>query len=311
LEKISMKKTLIALAAVAVTGVASAQVTLSGQLAYAWESTSSADAVSVKTSGLGVTDGNLTFKASEDLGGGMKIMASQEFVSRGRDTAMTGRNATLTLVTGMGNLTVGSVEAGNGILGLGGAGAPVYGMDNGVTLAGAGNVDVAAFSLPSMNGFTLTLKSLDAPAGGVSSNGGGITSVQLQYAAGPLAASVDSTNWGGAFATVRGKRTRMSASYDLGVAKVGFGVENKDNGLAADGSDRVMGVSMPMGNMLFGINVASSSVDGTAGNNKGTDLGMKYSLSKQTSVFVQYQTTKAAGAANSASKYRVKLHKAF
>jgi predicted porin len=288
-----------------------AQVTLSGQLAYAWQHTSSAATPSVEASGLHVTDGNLTFKASEDLGGGMKITASQEFVARGRDTAMTGRNASLTLVTGMGNLTVGSVEAGNGILGLGGAGAPVYGLDDGVTLAGASNVDVAAFSLPSMYGFTLTLKSLDGTNGGVSSNGGGITSVQLQYAAGALAASVDTTNYGGAYAAAAGKRTRMSASYDLGVAKVGVGVEKNDKGLLADKSERVLGVSMPMGNMLFGINVASSSTDGVAGNNKGTDLGMKYSLSKQTSVFVQYQTTKAAGAANSASKYRVKLHKAF
>ena len=92
-----MKKTLIAMAAVAVAGVASAQVTVSGQLAYAWESTSSADAVSVDTNGLAVTDGNLTFRASEDLGGGMSISTSQEFVARGRDTAMSGRNATISL----------------------------------------------------------------------------------------------------------------------------------------------------------------------------------------------------------------------
>ena len=306
-----MKKTLIALAAVAVTGVASAQVTLSGQLAYAWESTSSAAATSVKTSGLGVTDGNLTFKASEDLGGGMKISTSQEFVSRGRDTTMAGRNATMSLSGGFGTLTVGSLEAGNGILGLGGAGAPVYGLDNGVQLAGAGNVDIAALTLPSMNGFTLSLKSIDGTAGGVSSNGGGVTVIQVQYAAGAFAADVDSTNYGGAFAAGAGKRTRMSASYDLGVAKVGFGVENNNKGNAADRSERVLGVSMPMGNMLLGANFASSSTDGVAGNNTGTDLGVKYSLGKQTSVFVQYQTTKAAGVTNSASKYRVKLHKAF
>jgi predicted porin len=306
-----MKKTLIALATVAVTTGAMAQVTLSGQLAYAWQSTSSADAVSVKTSGLGVTDGNLTFKASEDLGGGMKISTSQEFVSRGRDTTMAGRNATMSLSGGFGTLTVGSLEAGNGILGLGGAGAPVYGLDNGVQLAGAGNVDIAALTLPSMNGFTLSLKSVDGTNGGVSSNGGGVTVIQVQYAAGAFAADVDSTNYGGAFAAAAGKRTRMSASYDLGVAKVGFGVENNNKGSAADKTERVLGVSMPMGNMLLGANFASSSTDGVTGNNTGTDLGVKYSLSKQTSVFVQYQTTKAAGATNSASKYRVKLHKAF
>jgi predicted porin len=311
LEKISMKKTLIALAAVAVTSTAMAQVTLSGQLAYAWESTSSADAVSVDTNGLGVTDGNLTFRASEDLGGGMKISTSQEFVSRGRDTAMSGRNATISLSGGFGTFTIGSLEAGNGIIGLGGAGAPVYGMDNGVTLAGAGNVDIAMLALPSMNGFTVVLKTLDGTAGGLHSQGGNITSVQLKYGAGPLAASIDSTSYGSLRSAGANSRTRMSASYDLGVAKVGFGYEDNDKGLAADKKERLVGISIPMGSMLFGINVASSKTTGVVGNNKGTDLGMKYSLSKQTSVFVQYQTTKAAGATNSASKYRVKLHKAF
>ena len=299
------------MAAVAVAGAASAQVTVSGQLAYAWESTRSADAVSVDTNGLVVTDGNLTFKASEDLGGGMSISTSQEFVSRGRDTAMSGRNASISLSGGFGTLTVGSVEAGNGILGLGGAGAPVYGLDNDTTLAAAGLVDVASLTLPTMNGVTVALKTLDLPAGGVHSQGGAISSVQVMYNAGALAASVDSTNWGSAYAAGRNSRTRMSANYDLGVAKIGFGYENDDAGTAADKKQRVLGVSIPMGSMLIGANFGSSKTDGVAGNNKGTDLGVKYSLSKQSSVFFQYQTTKSVGAANSASKYRVKLHKAF
>jgi len=306
-----MKKTLIAMAAVAVAGAATAQVSVTGKLAYAWESKSSADAVSVDTNGLVVTDGNLTFKASEDLGGGMSISTSQEFVARGRDTTMSGRNASISLSGGFGTLTVGSVEAGNGILGLGGAGAPVYGLDDGTTLAAAGNTDIASLTLPSMNGFTVVLKTLDGTNGGVHSQGGNITSVQVMYNAGALAASVDSTNWGSAYAGTRNSRTRMSANYDLGVAKIGFGYENDDAGAAADKKQRLLGVSIPMGSMLIGANFGSSKTDGVAGNNKGTDLGVKYSLSKQSSVFFQYQTTKSAGAANSASKYRVKLQKAF
>jgi predicted porin len=287
-----------------------AQVTLSGKLAYAWESKSSADAVSVNTNGLGVTDGNLTFKASEDLGGGMKISTSQEFVSRGRDTTMSGRNSTISLSGGFGTFTIGAIEAANGILGLGGADAPTYGLD-GATLAAAGNVDIAMLTLPSMNGFTVALKTLDGTAGGLSSQGGNISVVQVMYAAGPLAASVDSTNYGSLRSAVANKRTRMSASYDLGVVKVGFGYEDNDKGLAADRKERLVGISMPMGNMLIGANFASAKTTGVAGNDSGTDLGVKYSLSKQTSVFVQYQTTKLAGATNSASKYRVKLLKAF
>jgi hypothetical protein len=77
------------MAAVAVAGVASAQVTITGK--YAFGFTSDETNAGVATTGLGVTDGHLTFAASEDLGGGLSISASSEFVSRGRGTDIIAR----------------------------------------------------------------------------------------------------------------------------------------------------------------------------------------------------------------------------
>jgi predicted porin len=64
-----MKKTLIAMAAVAVAGVASAQVAITGNVTYGYS-------VSDTASGFGTDGASLNFAASEDLGGGLSIAAS-------------------------------------------------------------------------------------------------------------------------------------------------------------------------------------------------------------------------------------------
>jgi len=314
-----MKKTLIAMAVVAVAGVASAQVTISGKLRFAYENAT--DAANASTSGLALTDGNITFAASEDLGGGLAISTSMDMRLRGRGALtdgtdpgtpdVRGRDASMTLSGGFGAITLGRVEAGNGILGLGGAGAPVYGLDNGVQLAGAGNVDIVKYSSPAMNGFAFSVTHVDAIAGLGADNGQAASVVGVTYSAGPLSIAADSTSYGSAAAAAADNRTRVSASYDLGVAKIGVGNQSAGNGTAPGKTERVVGVSVPMGAMTFGLVRASSSTEGTAGNNTGTDVGVKYDMSKSTYVAVQYQTTKSAGATASASKYRVQLSKSF
>jgi len=314
-----MKKTLIAMAAVAVAGVASAQVTISGKLRFAYETATSA--ANATTSGLGVTDGNIIFAASEDLGGGLAISTFMDMRLRGRGAAtdatdpgtpdVRGRDASMTLSGGFGSITIGTVEAGNGILGLGGAGAPVYGLDNGVQLAGAGNVDLLQWTSTKFNGFAVKVAHIDALGALGADNGKANRLIGATYAAGPLSVAADSTSYGSASAAAADSRTRVSASYDLGVAKIGVGNESNDKGTAPDRSERVIGVSVPMGAMTLGLVRASSSTTGTAGNNTGTDVGVKYDFSKSTYVALQYQTTKAAGVTASAKKYRVQLSKAF
>jgi predicted porin len=322
-----MKKSLIALAVMAVAGTAFAQstVTLSGKLRFAYEKTSATVAgVTTDANGLRVTDGNFTLTAVEDLGAGMKMTASMDVQSRGRDTAIAGRDASLTLSGGFGAVLFGSIEAGNGILGLGGAGAPVYGLDNGTTLAAASNVDILRYYTPNMSGFTGYVSLIDATTIlGMedAATKQDATQLGMTYAGGPIAAAADYTNYGlnAVPATTPGAddRFRISGSYNLGMAKLGLGYEKRKNTAATNNgsSDIVVGVAVPMGATTFGLNYGRRTVDGVDQNATGYDLGVKYDLSKRTYVAAHYQKNTLGAAAgvtqDTNNKFRIQLAHAF
>ena len=321
-----MKKTLIALAVVAASGAAFAQssVSLTGKLRFAYGTAKAVDGA--KTTGVGVTDGDWNIAAVEDLGGGLKAGANMALRLRGRDAAtdaISGASATdgngarprdssMYLTGGFGTVTVGAIEAGNGIVGLVTAGGPTYiGLDNGVQLAGASNVDILQYTSPAMNGFSFKAATLDAVGGGGSQNGGALTVYGANYANGPVSAALDVTKYGSSFAATANSRTRISANYNLGVAIVGAGYQNADNGAAAAKKETAISVSAPFGAFNVGAVYATSKTDGTPGNNTGYDLSAQYNLSKRTYVALQAQSTKAAGATASATNTRVQLAHSF
>jgi predicted porin len=299
-----MKKTLIALAAVAVSSAAMAQVTVSGKLRFAYEASKSAASPAVKKNGLGVTDGDIVFASKEDLGGGMTMTADMALRLRGRDAkdddtsalettanAIRPRDAKLVLSGGFGSVMIGAIEAGNGIIGLGGAGAPVYGLDNGTTIAAASNTDLLRYTTPTMSGFNVYVSALDAVGGQGMEQAAttqDATQVGINYAAGPLKVAADITNYGtnSATGTLADSRTRISASYNLGVANVGVGYQDAETTTGVNKTERLVGVAVPMGAITVGMNYATSKTEGVAGTNKGTDLGAKYDLSKRTNIVI-------------------------
>ena len=348
LENSQMKKTLIAMAAVAVAGVASAQVTLTGKLSYGYSTnhsnkeasgTNAAGTGKLATpgtqaakdvAGFGVHDGHFTMSGSEDLGGGLSATASMEVLSRGRDTAISGRNASLTVSGGFGSVMMGAIEAGNGIMGLGQAGAPGVGMD-GKVLSGAANVDIFKYTLPNlMEGLTLAVNMTDAPGNTTGRSAGYTQGYAAAFASGAFSASIDYTDYKNTKSTAATKgslslaaaphtllaydatevipagatifkaakaaangadnRNRMSFSYDLGVAKVGYGrqiVSYLPSAAGAAVNDNVqttMGVSVPVGALTLGLATAQSQSDGSSTKTTGTDFGIKYALSKRTAV---------------------------
>lgn len=332
-----MKKSLIALAVLTAAGAASAQstVSLTGKLRFAYESTTStvgATGVSTDANGLRVTDGDFGLTAVEDLGGGMKATANMAVQSRGRDTAIAGRDASLTVAGGFGSVLIGSIESANGILGLGGAGSPgMYGLDGSATLSAASNVDILRYYTPNMSGFTGYVSLIDATAAVTVANPTGqslgmgstattqdATQIGLTFAAGAVAAAADYTKYGlNAVAAGADNRLRMSGSYDLGVAKLGAGYEKRKSTAAANNgaSDLLVGVAVPMGATTFGLNYARRTVDGVDQNASGYDIGVKYDLSKRTYVAFAYQNVTAGAAAgvtaDTAKKYRVQLAHSF
>ncbi len=317
----------------AASGAAFAQssVTISGKLRYAYETAEkTASGVVSKASGLRVTDGDVNFAAVEDLGGGLKATAAIAVLTRGRDTGISSRDASLSLAGNFGSVMIGSVEAGNGIIGLGGAGAPVYGMDGSV-IAGAGNVDIIKYTSPAFNGFTLSANATDATAAGANTLGmsgtaatADTTGFGVNYANGPLSAAADVTNYGlNASGGTSDSRTRISASYDLGVAKLGLGHQVAKTTTGSKTKDMIMGVSVPVGAFVLGANYATQQTDSGV-KVKGTDLGAQYNLSKRTFIAAHYQKvtnrtaalgsetyTAVTAAGNSNNKFRVQLSHAF
>jgi predicted porin len=332
------------MAAVAVAGAASAQVSITGSLGYGWETKSQGNGPSTK--GLKVTDGNVKFSATEDLGGGMSVATAMDIQSRGRGTDIAGRDASITLVTGAGGFTLGAVEAGNGILGLGGAGAPTIGLDgnapatfgpiltlvptsdttgsvavsqgtrNEGVLDSASNVNIAQYSLPVGNAFGISIARIDDTATGEGVNPGNVYGAT--YAMAGLNAKIDVTQ------TKLADRTRISGSYDLGVATIGAGYQTrKPNNATAEallgkGTNKqtIIGVAMPVGALTVGLNYATNKnaddigANGKGLSNKGTDIGVSYALSKRTALYAQMQRV-TVGTAEATTTTRFKLKTSF
>lgn len=302
-----MKKTLIAVAAAALSMGAMAQnVTLSGKFAVGYGKAIGG------ASNFHVTDGDVRFSASEDLGGGMKASTSMEVRVRGRgagagqDTTIDSRNATVSLSGGFGSITLGAVEASNGIVGLGFAGAPVAlatGYD-GRILSGGANVDWAAYRTPALlPGLTAKLERFDS-AGAPGNNrllAGNV--LGADYSAGAMSISVDYTD----FNSDR-TRVRASGSYNLGVAVLGVGYEDNRGGAAVGGpagTQTAFGVTVPLGAVSAGLIFAKSEENNT----QGWGVGMNYSLSKRTTFNVSYGD-QTRGVADGA-QYRMRLLHTF
>jgi hypothetical protein len=360
LENSQMKKTLIAMAAVAVAGVASAQ-TITGEYGFGWASdkaaTKSANGAAkagTKKAGLLQTDGSISISAKEDLGGGMTLSGSTTVDLKGR-SSVNAENASLTLSGDFGSLALGSIEFGNGILGLGGAGSAGRGLDNGVALDGGTNADYIQFKTPAlMEGLTAKL-SRGEVGPGAGDGAAQSTGIGVDYSAGALTVAADTTSYSHpaakavtatsavcaatdgsigtaaahgtdcgtglrmlaagnaalteaeALAKQADSRMRLSFSYDLGAAKVGYGYQKKSyKGTGKDNTQTVMGLNVPMGAMSVGLAMSSQQTEGGV-KTKGRDFSINYALSKRTSLNLSSMNVKAQGAvADTYTRLRLK-----
>jgi len=336
-----MKKSLIALADLAAVTAASAQstVTVSGKMRYAFVTNSSNTAGTIiKATGIAITDGDVVFTSVEDLGGGMKASADMAFQIGGRSRAAGNRDGNLKLSGGFGTVAFGSIDAGNGIYGLGSSGAGfLIGLDN-LVLLDSGNTDYFSYTTPTMSGFSASVMLVDdatATSGTNSLTGYSMDSTTAlqdgvvygaKYANGPLSVSVDSTQYGNnalAAGTARAvNRTRISANYNLGVAVVGAGYEARDAKTSSTASalttkDTVISVNVPAGSYDFAAAYATSKTDGNTYTVTGYDLAARYNFSKRTYAALQYQSVKgvnlnvAYAAANEGKITRLQLSHSF
>jgi hypothetical protein len=306
-----MKKTLVALAAVAATGGAFAQATMTGTLGFAYYQ--SVSSLGAAASGFGTDSNNINFAISEDLEAGMKLSAAVGMdlgVESG--AATTGRDMSLTVSTAdMGKFTFKNSKGSDYL----GQGIAAVGSDYEQDLTGTGGVlgtrsvnDTIGWSLPLSKeltvGVTYSEPTTDSGAGdGASGTTANTADYQrfntysLTYKSGPLVADAGFRTYDmpNAQTTNNSTRNRGSASYDLGVAKVGAGWSQTVATYGNTTTDTVIGLSFPLGGVTLSGQWANRTRAGNKLSSADTSLNGKivnavYNLSKRTDMFVSYKT---------------------
>ena len=296
--------TVDALAAVAVAGAASAQVTLYGKIDLGYGSATEKNGAGVttnKTTGMqsGFQSGSRWgLKGSEDLGGGLTASFNYEFGTIGANDGTNGgnpaRRSVLELAGGFGKVGLGRDY--NPTFDLIGASDPT-GVDASSTqdmLAGVRDSNMLKYTSPSFGGFTAKL-GLVAQRTGAEANKTSVTDLSGVYSAGPLmvglAYRVDKITTAATGAIParedKTKMTTLGAAYDFGVAKVYFNhVRGKVDGSNVTDKETNLGVSAPMGAVTL---LAAVGRDSSTGVKSATDytLGADYSLSKRTNAYAR------------------------
>ncbi len=273
-----MKKTLIAMAAVAVAGVASAQVTITGKLGVGVRDSS----LAAKT--LATTDAGITFSASEDLGGGMTASASFTTAGNGaHSTQLTADGTSLSLSGGFGSVvwTIANSDndrlgVGSGLLLSGNTAFAAAGANTGGT-ASAANLQ---FNLP---------KLVDGLSVGVRlANGSTANQVELTNEDAQIRIAYTSGAFGLTYNTAGGAAPAndMGATFDAGFAKFAYAA---DITIAATSGKRTeWSVSVPMGSLTLAASMGSRAAAGSNTKAKATEFNASYALSKRTSVNAAY-----------------------
>ena len=278
-----MKKTLVALAAVAATSGAFAQATMTGSVAYGW--TQSTTSTGTSASGVGNNGNNLSFAISEDLGNGTKLSVATGFNLGGESgSGSTGRDMSLTLSTAsMGKFTFANAKGGNYLAnGIAAVGSD-FEMDN----SGGAGVDGAlgtrsvndsiSWSMPLSNELTIGITYQEpATDGGVGDGASGTTAntkdyqrsntYTLTYKSGPLAATFGYRTFDMANAATSNSSTlnRGQAAYDMGVAKIGAGWSQTTATYGNTSTDTLVGLAIPLGQLTLSTQLANNTTAGNA-----------------------------------------------
>jgi predicted porin len=286
-----MKKTLVALAAVAATS-AFAQVSLTGALGFDYGR--HAGTTGFENADAGST--NLAFTSIEDLGGGLKAkvyMQQRYNATSGANANSSGRalqNVYLNLSGGFGSISYGRILTGN----LGAFDAfGEYGTNSGqygdIENVGNRHDNVIAYSSPKFNGLSVDLATTVNPGATPE-----YSYARITYSAGPFAASYGQDKNVANVAT--GTNKAIGLSYDLKSAKV-FLLNGDNMGV----KNTVVGVAVPMGKATLKASTTSGDSD------RITSVGADYALSKTTGLFADF-ASKGAGAS---SNYRLGFRTSF
>jgi predicted porin len=306
-----MKKTLIALAAVAATSASFAQstVTLSGVVDTGLEKRFSGDALAMRSNRNGTS--NWTLSGAEDLGGGLKavFMVSTSFnTDDGTISSANGlgnNGLFVGLTGGFGTLRAGrpvNTLYGNALLANGTKGVSLHDANtvlggNATATAKTSNAsssvyvpNAVQYHSPRFGGVQVQLEY--APSESTAAGNKAGKAIGIRYDGGPLSASFVNYTGATAAATTLKAVNQFAVSYDFSVAKVFFTIRDQ-GGLASDTDNSyALGVTAPVGP---GSLYASFNNNEQVGDDGRTIIaGYKYLLSKRTSFYFNVARRNAA-----------------
>ena len=326
-----MKKTLVAVAAMAAVTGAMANATIYGLIdqAYRSDKTTAGTAAATKKTGIdSVLNGGsqFGFKGSEDLGGGLTASFVMELGYETSDAISGGlnnRQSFVGLAGGFGSVNIGRqysniflAACGQDVSSCANIAGNTYltATDNSQDVRRANAIN---YSLPSIvPGLNIQVgKSYgEATTSPTSTNAGNASSYTLGYSAGAIAATLASesrenegmfggyVNAQGASLTAKRKTTVTGLSYDAGMAKLFYTNVKATIGTGTTKTS-FTGISVPMGAASIayqaGTGETKSIASTTTSKIKGSLVNFNYSLSKRTTAYVKvgsHSETTAAGA---------------
>ncbi|MCW5655663.1 porin [Hydrogenophaga sp.] len=295
-----MKKTLIALAAVAATGAAFAQssVTLFGIVDLNIRNVRQGGDNLTSMSQDGIASSRLGFRGVEDLGGGM----SAGFWLEGAlnpDTGTAGglnfqRRSTVSLMGGFGEVRLGRDYVPTfwnhtvfDPFGTNGVGNSL----NTYTVLGSGsgtNVranNMISYFTPNLSGFGAQI-SYAFKETTAANDANEYAGFRVTYAAGPLSVALASASEGSTVQTQSHKRTNIAGSYDFGVAKLMAQYTQGKFG-ASKVNHYLIGATAPVGPGNLKASYVRSDYNAAAGDNDASQIavGYDYNLSKRTALY--------------------------
>jgi predicted porin len=298
LEKFLMKKTLIALAAVAAVASTSAfaqsTVTLTGNVGTEYgRSVPAGDKAKMRNPD--DAQNNLVFAGSEVLGGGLKASFFSEMRFSNIDGTTIGsvspnglmQNTYIALSGGFGSVMAGRWQTGSlsGFDAFGGYGADPRG-DFGYSSSLGVRQNNVGYTTPKMAGFSANLTT-----GITGTTGSEYQYIALNYSMGPIGARLATERNSAAAGVATTRDSGLGLSYDFGVAKAmlaysKYGTTNKTTSV---------GVHVPMGNATFKASYRSGD---SATNKTYSDViavGVDYNLSKRTGLYFDIGSNDVSG----------------
>ncbi len=242
----------------------------------------------------------ITFKGTEDLGGGLKAMFLLE---NDFDTAKKADNN----FSSKGGEQYLGLSGGFGTLQLGAANTPTLSTQSAATgfgtKIGSGfsflstgrvrNDNSVVYASPTFSNITVKVAhafktNADANPAAPITEVGATTDIGLFYANGPLSAGYSVYKIAAAAGGDGTQQNNLAVTYDLGMAKLGFGSYSETKGAATDSKATNLSVTVPMGNLSLIANTGSKD-DTTAANKDRsiTAVGVKYAMSKNTSLYAR------------------------